>query len=143
MKQAMISRIASETIGTDDHWDERYRLVIVDAASSRIEYEYDVLNRKTARIEGSTTNYFVYDGNQIVADLDGDGTLLRTYIRGTGIDNLLAFTDHITTNTYYPVKDHQNTVMALVDATHCLRLWKVFYISEIFTVWFFSTSPCA
>ena len=32
-----------------------------------------------------------------------------------GIDNLLCFTDHATSNTYYAIKDHQNTVLAFVD----------------------------
>lgn len=101
--------------GASIGWDERYRLTNVDGASSSIEYEYDVLNRKTARIEGTDAEYYIYDGNQIVADVDASGNLLRTYVWGSGIDNLLAFTDHTTTNTYYPIKDHQNTVIALAD----------------------------
>jgi len=100
-------------------WDERYRLKSVDDASSFVEYEYDVLNRRASRIEGSSTNYFVYNGNQVVADLDGSGNLLRTYVWGTGIDNLLSMTTYgaTATNRYYAIKDHQNTVLALVDAT--------------------------
>ncbi len=43
--------------------------------------------------------------------------MLRTYIWGTGIDNLLSFTDHTTSTTYYAIKDHQNTILALVDST--------------------------
>ena len=106
-------------------WDERDRLVNVDAASSRIAYEYDVLNRRISRtsIAGGITNveFYVYNGNQVAADLDGSGNLLRTYIWGQGIDNLLAMTVFesdggiASTNTYYAIKDHQNTVIALVD----------------------------
>jgi len=103
--------------GVSLDWDERYRLTSVDDASSFVEYEYDVLNRRTSRIEGGTTNHFVYDGNQVVADLDGNGDLLRTYVWGMGIDNLLCFTDHTTSNTYYAIKDHQNSVVALADDT--------------------------
>ncbi|MEA2067727.1 MAG: RHS repeat-associated core domain-containing protein, partial [Verrucomicrobiota bacterium] len=94
-------------------WDERYRLKSVD----NVEYEYDVLTRRTSRIEGGTTNFFVYNGNQVAADLDGSGNLLRTYVWGMGIDNLLCFTDHTSSNTYYAIKDHQNTVIAMVDET--------------------------
>ncbi|MBW2690920.1 MAG: RHS repeat-associated core domain-containing protein, partial [Deltaproteobacteria bacterium] len=97
-------------------WDERYRLKSVDGASCSVAYEYDVLGRRVSRIEGSTTNLFVHEGNQVVADLDGSGNLLRTYVWGMGIDNLLSFTDHATSNTYYAIKDHQNSVIALVDA---------------------------
>jgi RHS repeat-associated protein len=51
--------------------------------------------------------------------LNENGNLLRTYIWGTGIDNLLSMTVYGTaeTNTYYAIKDHQNTVIALVDET--------------------------
>lgn len=103
--------------GLSLEWDERYRLKSVDNASGLVTYTYDVLDRRVSRIEGSTTNYFVYDGNQVVADLDGSGNLLRTYLWGAGIDNLLSFTDHTTTNTYYVIKDHQNTVIALTDSS--------------------------
>jgi len=103
-------------------WDERCRLVKVDGASSSAKYEYDVLGRCVSRIEheipnpaSAITNWFVHDGNQVVADLDGEGNLLRTYVWGPGIDNLLCFTDHATSNTYYAIKDHQNAVIALVD----------------------------
>ncbi len=101
-------------------WDERYRLKSVQSAQSvDVSYEYDVLNRRTSRssIAGgiTTVEHYIYNGNQITADLDGSGTLLRIYVWGTGIDNLLSFTDHITSNTYYAIKDHQNSVVELVD----------------------------
>ncbi len=47
--------------------------------SADVFYEYDVLDRRTSRIEGTTTNYFIYDGDQVAADLDGSENLLRTY----------------------------------------------------------------
>ena len=106
--------------GVSLEWDERYRLVSVTSAYSVVTYSYDVLGRRTTRTEGSTTSHFVYDGNQIIADLDDSGNLLRTYTWGAGIDSLLAITIYPkTTNsqsqTFYPIKDHQNSVIALVD----------------------------
>ncbi len=106
-------------------WDERYRLkrFVVPPSGGSVEYEYDVLGRRVSRTgippEGGTTNveHYVYNGNQVVADLDGSGSVLRTYVWGAGIDNLLCFTDHTTSNTYYAIKDHQNTVIAFVDET--------------------------
>ena len=109
--------------GVSLDWDERYRLTRVDDASSFVAYEYDVLNRRTSRsfvaTSPSLTNveHYAYNGNQVAADLDGSGNLLRTYVWGTGIDNLLSFTDHTTSNSYYAIKDHQNSVIALTDDT--------------------------
>ncbi len=106
-------------------WDERYRLkrFVVPPLGGSVEYEYDVFGRRVSRSdippEGGLTNveHFIYNGNQVVADLDGSGNLLRTYVWGSGIDNLLCFTDHATSNTYYAIKDHQNSVIAFVDET--------------------------
>ena len=106
--------------GTTLGWDERYRLTsAVRDSVFDIQYSYDVLGRKISRTAGvspATVERYVYNGNQIAADLDGSGNLLRTYIWGTGIDNLLSFTDHTTSNTYYAIKDIQNTVIALADS---------------------------
>jgi RHS repeat-associated protein len=110
--------------GTSLEWDERYRLKKVDgrllsedSITSSVAYEYDVLGRRVSRIEDGVTNFFIYDGNQVVADLDGDGDILRSYVWGQGIDNLLSFTDHTSSSTYYAIKDHQNTVLAMADAS--------------------------
>jgi len=102
-------------------WDERYRLTSVDEASSLVSYTYDVLGRRVSRAENGTTNYFVYNGNQVATDLDENGNIIRSYTWGPGIDNLLSLTvwsggsGSTPTTTYYPLKDHQNSVLALAD----------------------------
>jgi RHS repeat-associated protein len=121
----------------DLKWDERYRLVNVDvgslpsgqngSAASSVAYAYDVLGRRTSRFvvpplggPAVEEEHYIYQGNQIVADVDASGNLLRSYTYGPGIDNLLSMT--VYTNggaqasaTYYYLKDHQNTVLALTD----------------------------
>ena len=83
-----------------------------------IDYTYDVLNRRVIREGDNQYEAYVYDGNQVVADLYY-GDLLRTYVWGPGIDNLMSFTDYSTATptTYYAVKDHQNSVIAMVNAS--------------------------
>ena len=105
-------------------WDERYRLISVTSATSAVEYTYDVLGRRISRtVAGdpgsANVEHYVYNGNQIIADLDSAGNILRSYTWGPGIDNLLSMTVHSSTetNTYYALKDHQNTVLALTDAS--------------------------
>ena len=90
---------------------------------SLIPLFYDALGRRvfcSSRTQGGSyeTNYFVYDGAQVVADLNATGGLLRTYVWGPGIDNLLAMTTHGgpgAPRTVFPIKDHLGTVHALVD----------------------------
>jgi RHS repeat-associated protein len=119
--------VANDGTSLGLQWDERYRLTSVSSATSAVEYSHDVLGRRTSRISHSTlaTNevHFVYAGNQVVADLDASGNPLRTYTWGPGIDNLLSLTawtggpGATPAATYYPLKDHQNSVIALADAS--------------------------
>jgi RHS repeat-associated protein len=96
-------------------WNAQYQLVSVYSVSSVVNYSYDVLGRRTSISDGTNTINMIYDGDQVVADVSTNGVVLRTYVWGPGIDNLLSFTDHTTSNTYYAVKDHLNSVYALVD----------------------------
>lgn len=106
-------------------WNAKYELTSVTSATSAVEYSYDVLGRRASRTCHSSlaTNEecFVYSGNQVVADLDASGNILRTYTWGPGIDNLLSMTIHntsdLTPKTYYPLKDHLNSVLAFTDAS--------------------------
>jgi len=59
----------------------------------------------------------IYDGMHMVADVDTNGDVLKTYTAGPGIDNWLSFTDHLTTNTYYYITDHVGTVHAVTDSS--------------------------
>jgi RHS repeat-associated protein len=116
-------------------WNEKYQLTsAVQDSLFDIQYSYDVLGRRTSRFvvppSGGATNveHYIYNGNQVAADLDGSGNVIRTYTWGPGIDNLLAMTLHpaITNSTdltistpltLYPIKDHQNSVLAFTDAS--------------------------
>ena len=74
------------------------------------------LGRRVSTTDMSGTVYHAYDGIHCVADLDGDGGLLRAYTWGAGVDNLLAVTFYNgeSTNTLYAVTDPLGTVHAMV-----------------------------
>lgn len=98
-------------------WNSQYQLINVDEAFDLVQYGYNVSGRRVSRTNGTNVEQYVYDGNQVDADIDAEGTLLRSYIWGSGIDNLLALTVYTNgaTNTYYALTDQQGTVHALVD----------------------------
>ncbi|AKJ63427.1 RHS repeat-associated core domain-containing protein [Kiritimatiella glycovorans] len=104
-------------------WDGRYRLTSVTLGGLEIEHEYDLDGRRTrreVRTSGATnTVHYIYDGEQVVAEIDESGTLRRTYVWAPEIDRLLSFTDYESgaTNTYYALTDPQGTVHALLDET--------------------------
>lgn len=103
-------------------WDGQYQLTSVSSATSTVRYAYDVLSRRISRtriagVSPAEVEQYVYDGTQIVADLDASGNILRTYIWGPGIDNLLSMTVYTNgmTNTCYALKDHLNSIHAFVN----------------------------
>ena len=99
-------------------WNGQYQLTAVTTNGASAEsYAHDAFGRRVRTANASETNYCVYDGAQVIADVNGTGGLVRTYVWGPGIDNLLAMTVYTgaTTNTYYAIKDHLGTVHALVD----------------------------
>ena len=98
-------------------WNGRYELTGVRSNGAVVEtYTYDALGRRASVASDGTTNYFVYDGPHIVADVNATGGLVRSYLYGPGIDNILAMTVHGATNqTYYYLKDHLGSVLALTD----------------------------
>jgi RHS repeat-associated protein len=101
-------------------WNDRYELTAV--ATNGVEAErhgYDAFGGRVWSWDGTETNWFVYDGVQVVADLNSTGGLIRSYVWGPGIDNLLATTVRTgaTAKTYFALTDHLGTVHALSDSS--------------------------
>ena len=122
-------------------WDELDRLTAVETNTSiaeskrmRLEFEYDPFGRRTVKRvyhwSGGwalvKTVKFAYAGWLLLAELDEDNNLLRSYTWGRdasggldgagGVGGLMAVRDHVGGRTYWPVYDGQNNVTALVDA---------------------------
>ena len=78
-------------------------------------YVYDALGRRASTTTLDGTVRHVYDVNwQCVADLDGNGNVVASYVWGAGIDRLLAV--KVEGATYYPLTDIQGTVWGYVDS---------------------------
>ncbi len=118
-------------------WDNRNRLVQVTSydtyahyhagiALQTVTYIYDASDRWVGKtVAGATTTQtrFIYDGNQIVLQFDGSGTLAagslsHRYLWGPAVNQLLA--DEQVTNTdqvLWALTDNENTVRDLVTYT--------------------------
>lgn len=83
----LVQRLANDTT-TIYEWDYRNLLVAVDDGSTRVEYEYDGLGDRVARIEDGKRRRFVNDPNQAFAqtlqELATSGTVLSEYTYGLG-----------------------------------------------------------
>jgi RHS repeat-associated protein len=101
-------------------------------------FGYDILNRLTSATGSkvgsltydpkgrllqtsggaSGTTQFLYDGDALVAEYNGSGSLLRRYVHGLGADEPLVSYEGATvasTNRRYLHVDHQGSVMAVAD----------------------------
>ena len=78
----------------------------------------DVLGKRRWNWNGTETNYFVNDGQQVVADLDATGGVKRAYVYA-GLDRPLAMTVYTGTvaKTYFYLTDHLGSVQAIADET--------------------------
>ena len=101
-------------------WNGQYQLTGVSTGGVLAEtYGYDAAGRRTWTFDGATTISHLYDGAQVLADLDATGGVIRSYVWGPGVDNLLALTVGAGSNvaTYYPITDRLGTVHALADGS--------------------------
>jgi RHS repeat-associated protein len=133
-------------------WDAENRLKsitmtnVASVANSnrfRLEFSYDWQGRRFSKLvktwnggsfTSQSTNLFIYDGWNLIAELDGGAPidpvpLLRSYTWGLdlansfeeagGIGGLLVVTDHVpATDTYhYPAYDGNGNVMGLVQSS--------------------------
>jgi RHS repeat-associated protein len=130
---------AGDTDVTQYTWDHRNRLVGIafrdvqeGPTTKEIEYVYDPFNRLIGRKLdpdggfGSAAveeTYFVYDGTQIVAQLDGPSQddITNRYLWGPAVDQLLADEQVIDPTqpgqVVWPFIDHLNTIrdLAVLD----------------------------
>jgi RHS repeat-associated protein len=103
-------------------WDFENRLKQVTLPNgSGVTYKYDALDRRTERTASigsplplTTTARFIYDGADVIRDLDGNGITTADYLNGPGIDN--KFRQTTATAALYFVQDHLGSTRALTDA---------------------------
>ncbi|MBU4477832.1 MAG: hypothetical protein KKH34_01890, partial [Candidatus Omnitrophica bacterium] len=80
-------------------------------------YKYDAFGRRVSKsYELSTTN-FIYDGDQIIAEYDASGSLIRKYVYGTGIDEPIQATSYTpqAAGKYWYHADGLGSITSLTD----------------------------
>ncbi|MBU1087978.1 MAG: hypothetical protein KKD05_10760 [Candidatus Omnitrophica bacterium] len=103
-------------------YDDENRLIKATTANNIIEYQYDPFGRRVSKKIYTTqhsllnTQYYIYDGDQVIAEYDGSNQLLRKYVYGTGIDEPVQVTRHTTQDTFYYHADGLGSIVALTDS---------------------------
>ena len=99
-------------------WNEENQLIQVLLPSGlSVNYKYDALGRRIERATSAgASERYVYDGADVLLDLNADWSVATTYLNGLGIDNHLRQTSATTGVAYY-LTDHLGSTAGLTDAT--------------------------
>ncbi len=96
-------------------WDGLSRLTRITYADGTYSaYTYDHYGRRLSKRDRTgTLRYYVYDGPNLVQELDGAGKLVASYVHGRTVDHPFSMTRNGVTYSY--VYDRIGTVIALTD----------------------------
>ena len=96
-------------------YDAEHRLV---SASNGVTLIYDPLGRLWQTAGGAPgVTQFLYEGDQLTAEYDGTGAMLRRYVHSDGEDDPLVWYEGATTaSPRYLYADHQGSVVGVADA---------------------------
>ena len=112
--QTLTDTNSNTNAGAQYTWDARGRLTQVTLANGQtVNYVYDALGRRISRSLNSVTTQFLYDGQDVVVDLNPDGSV-TDYLNGPGIDQKLRQSG--TTGPLYFLRDHLGSTVGLTNA---------------------------
>ena len=94
-------------------YDEINRLVTATNSAHSASYTYDAMNRRVSKTVDSTTTYFVYSGNEVIAEYSSTGSLIAEYVLGSGVDEVL--TMERGASTYYYHYDGLGSIRFITD----------------------------
>jgi RHS repeat-associated protein len=102
-------------------WNARNQLTAMSDAVTA-SFAYDGLGRRISRTVNGTTENYLYDGADIIQQLDGSGTVGANYFRGLTIDEPWMRSDvgAVTTNRVY-LADALGSIIALADNSQYIR----------------------
>ena len=99
-------------------YDEENRLTQLTRPSGMtVNYKYDGLGRRIQRTSSAGANErYVFDGEDVLIDLNADWSVATTYLNDLGVDRHLRQSNS-TTGVSYFLTDHLRSTSALTDAT--------------------------
>jgi len=101
--------------GTNTYiYDYENRLIQVVTPTDTITFAYGPLGRRISKTDSTGTIRYIYDGDQVIMETDGTGTITATYAYGTGIDEVLTMTRG--GSTYYYHLDGLGSVKEITDS---------------------------
>jgi RHS repeat-associated protein len=97
------------------------RLTVGYIGAAHQELIDDARDRLFRYYDGTANRWMLYDGTDLIAEVDGNGTTLRRYVHGPGEDDPLVWYEGAGTNDrHWLHADAQGSIVALSDASGAL-----------------------
>ncbi|HEY5891929.1 MAG TPA: RHS repeat-associated core domain-containing protein, partial [Chthoniobacterales bacterium] len=100
--------------GSTYSYDAQNRLRMISGSATTASFTYDSHNRQVSRTVNGVSTWFVYDGWNLIAEYAANGILLRKYIHGAAMDEILARID--SSGTLYFHQDGLGSTVSLTDS---------------------------
>lgn len=98
-------------------YDVENRLVSASGAKNAT-LRYDPLGRLYETVGGGATTRFLHDGDELIAEYDGAGTLLRRYVHGKNVDDPVVWYEGSSlASPRWLHTDHQGSVVTVTDSS--------------------------
>jgi RHS repeat-associated protein len=101
---------------TQYSFDARGRLLQAALPNGQnVTYQYDALGRRISRTTGGITTQYLYDGQDVVREINSDGSTVD-YLNGPSIDQKLRQQSSVTGAAYF-LQDHLGSTIALTNSS--------------------------
>jgi len=94
-------------------WDEDDRLMSVDREGVHIDYRYDHQGRLVAKTVGGEEIRYIWDGLDLIAEMDSAGQVVKRYVYGSAIDEIMLVTGGPT--NYWAQQDGLGSVVGTTN----------------------------
>jgi RHS repeat-associated protein len=101
-------------------YDSENRLIAASGGKTAT-LAYDPLGRLWQITGAAGTTQFLYDGDELVAEYNPQGTVLRRYVHGDSDDPLFWYEGFDLTHARFPHADRKGSVVAVADGTGALK----------------------
>ena len=111
---------STDSLGTTSYvYDVENRLVSATGPAGSVGLAYDPLGRLWQMTAGAAVTTFLYDGDELVAEYNGNATTpLRRYVHGAGSDDLVVQYEGATValaGRRYLQSDHQGSIVSTTN----------------------------
>ncbi len=107
-----VKKAGGET--TTYNYNSEDQLIGIVTPTQTISYKYDALGRRIEKNVSGTITRYIYDGEDIIQELDQDNQIIATYTHGPGTDEPICLEKN--SQKYYYISDGLGSITALVDS---------------------------